>query len=281
MGEGPLDGYWANLQKDCDEIYEISAIARANGKDARNFVEIPQAADLADRVQKLLDFLHSRQTAVQIRDLEVEFDGNRERMALEISRIVAAETFLYSSKRVCAGCAGSGSDQRGNPCDECGGMGALVEYDADGLETPWRDTLTSFDAVSNRAREDADALHVSVAIYHGLCAGLAVLTEGILVAPLEGVVSCRVHENPGAIRRCLGVSYAGPIRSAGGTGQALSVLIGDLLRREFRLEPPVITFEEIERYKEEVSKYARGLQYRPSNPELELILSNCPVYIDG
>jgi len=281
MDEGPLDGYWADLQKDCDEIYEISAIARANGKDARNFVEIPQAADLADRVQKLLDFLHPRHTAIQIRELEDEYDGNRERMALEISRIVAAETFLYASKQMCAGCAASGSDQRGNPCDECGGMGALVEYDVEGLGTPWKDTLTTFDAVSNNAREDADALHVSVAIYHGLCAGLAVLTEGILVAPLEGVVSCRVHENPGALRKCLGISYAGPIRSAGGTGQALSVLIGDLLRREFRLDAPNITFEEIERYKEEVSKYARGLQYRPSNPELELILSNCPVYIDG
>ena len=36
-----------------------------------------------------------------------------------------------------------------------------------------------------------------------------------------------------------------------------------------------------ERYKEEVSKYGRGLQYRPSNPQLEIIAKNCPVYIDG
>ena len=30
----------------------------------------------------------------------------------------------------------------------------------------------------------------------------------------------------------LSIDFAGPIRAAGGTGQALSVLIGDMLRRE-------------------------------------------------
>ena len=73
---GPLDAYWDLLQKDCDQFYEVAAMARAQGKDPRNFVEIPQAADLADRVQKLLDFLHERRTAEQIRDLEAEYDGN-------------------------------------------------------------------------------------------------------------------------------------------------------------------------------------------------------------
>ena len=63
---GPLDDYWASLQEGCDELYEVAAMARAQGRDPRNFVEIPQAADLADRVQKLLEFLHERRTAEQI-----------------------------------------------------------------------------------------------------------------------------------------------------------------------------------------------------------------------
>ena len=277
---GPLDAYWELLQKDCDQFYEVAAMARAQGRDPRNFVEIPQAADLADRVQKLLDFLHERRTAEQIRDLETEYDGNRERMALEIAKVVSAETFMYSTKRSCASCNGTGQSSR-YLCDDCGGMGATVVYDPEGMNTPWKDTIAKFDAIPDRDREVADKTHLSLAIYHGVCAGLAVLTEGILVAPLEGVVTCKVHDNPGSARPCLGISYAGPIRSAGGTGQALSVLIGDLLRREFRLDPPNTHFEEVERYKEEVSKYARGLQYRPSNPELELILNNCPIYIDG
>ena len=42
-----------------------------------------------------------------------------------------------------------------------------------------------------------------------------------------------------------------------------------------------MTSNEIERYKEEVGTYGRGLQYRPSNPELGIIAENCPVYLDG
>ena len=38
--------------------------------------------------------------------------------------------------------------------------------------------------------------------------------------------------------------------------QALSVLIADVLRRDFGLGTPKVTFAEVERYKEEVSKYS-------------------------
>jgi len=207
---GPLDDYWASLQEGCDELYEVAAMARAQGRDPRNFVEIPQAADLADRVQKLLEFLHERRTAEQIRDLEAEHDGNRERMALEIAKIVSAETFLYATKRTCASCNGTGESSR-YLCDDCGGMGATVVYDPEGLSTDWKDTVSKFDALSDSDRESADKTHLSLAIYHGVCAGLAVLTEGILVAPLEGVVTCRVHDNPGA-KRPVWVSHT-PVRS--------------------------------------------------------------------
>ena len=78
----------------------------------------------------------------------------------------------------------------------------------------------------------------------------------------------------------MSVSYAGPIRSAGGTGQALSVLIADIIRRDFGLEFPLMSYDEIERYKEEVGMY-RGLQYRPSNPQIEEMVKACPIYIDG
>ena len=45
-----------------------------------------------------------------------------------------------------------------------------------------------------KAGEESQFLS-ELAIYHGVCAGLAVLTEGILVAPLEGVVSARFIGN--------------------------------------------------------------------------------------
>ncbi len=50
--------YIKRLHADADAIYEIAEEARSKGHDPRMSVEIPKANDLADRTQKLLDFLH-------------------------------------------------------------------------------------------------------------------------------------------------------------------------------------------------------------------------------
>ena len=273
------DEYIERLKADADLAYEIAGQARAKGFDPKIEVEIPQAFDLADRCQKLLDFLHARKTAEQIRELTQHHDGNREMVALDIAKIVTAESWLYGVKQKCEACGGEKVVQKGRrkvSCEACEGTGMILEYSED-INTPWQETLEKF---SEAEKSLSDETLVALCIYHGVCAGLAILTEGILVAPLEGVVSCRLITNENR-SKSLAINFAGPIRSAGGTGQALSVLIGDIIRREFNLQPPQITFEEAERYKEEVSKYARGLQYRPSNPQLEVIAYNCPVYIDG
>tara|TARA_Y100000310_G_scaffold345517_1_gene465876 strand:- start:188 stop:3637 length:3450 start_codon:yes stop_codon:yes gene_type:complete len=270
--------YIANLQKECDSVYTIANEARAKGFDPKNCVEIPQAHDLADRTQKLLVFLHSRNTAEQIRELTSIHEGNRERVALDISKIVAAESYLYGLSRPCGNCGGDGIIKDGwkeNDCRVCESIGQIMTFDSLG-DIHWKDTLSAFENISDFENKTKAA----ISIYHGVCAGLAVLTEGILVAPLEGVVSTRILENNDGTD-CISISYAGPIRSAGGTGQALSVLIGDILRRMFKIGIPVMAYEEVERYKEEVSAYARSLQYRPSNPQLEIIAKNCPVYLDG
>ncbi len=112
--------------------------------------------------------------------------------------------------------------------------------------------------------------------------GLAILTEGILVAPLEGIASVKIKKN-GDGSEYVSIYYAGPIRGAGGTAQALSVLIADVVRRELNIGKYKPTEEEIERYKEEIQLYDRihHLQYRPTNEEIELVVKNCPVCIDG
>ena len=273
------DKYSNLLQKECDIAYEIANQARRVGKDPKNCVEIPQAHDLADRTQKLLDFLQGRNTAEQIRELTNKLDGNRELVAIEIANIVAAESYLYSQINPCPDCNGKGykliGDWKKDDCVSCSGKGYSLSFE--GLkEKSIDEILSDFDAIESFD----DEARLSMSIYHGVCAGLAVLTEGILVAPLEGVVSARLVINADATR-AICVNYAGPIRSAGGTGQALSVLIADILRRRFKLSKSKLTYEEVERYKEEVSFYGRGLQYRPSNPQIEILTKNCPVYIDG
>ncbi|MGM0405169.1 MAG: DNA polymerase II large subunit [Thermoplasmatota archaeon] len=112
--------------------------------------------------------------------------------------------------------------------------------------------------------------------------GLAVLTEGILVAPLEGIGGLDIKDNSDGTNY-VELSFAGPIRSAGGTGQALSVLIADVVRRELGIGSFKATTGEIQRFKEEVPLYKKGrsLQYTPSAEEIEVIVKGCPVSISG
>ncbi len=111
--------------------------------------------------------------------------------------------------------------------------------------------------------------------------GLAILTEGILVAPLEGIADVSINrENDSDY---LSVVYSGPIRGAGGTAQAMSVLIADIVRRDLGIGSFRISEDEIERYTEEIQAYNRvkHLQYLPTPEEIRQIVKNCPVMIDG
>ncbi|MCJ2554632.1 MAG: DNA polymerase II large subunit, partial [Candidatus Thermoplasmatota archaeon] len=81
----------------------------------------------------------------------------------------------------------------------------------------------------------------------------------------------------------LDVFYAGPIRSAGGTAQALSVLIADVVRRELGIGAYRPTKEEVERLKEEIPLYKQlqHLQHTPTGRDIELVIGHCPVGING
>ena len=112
--------------------------------------------------------------------------------------------------------------------------------------------------------------------------GLAILTEGILVAPLEGLAEVHVREGRDRVPY-VELYYAGPIRAAGGTAQALSVLLADIVRRDLGLGPYRPDEAEVERYKEEIPlyKYHQHLQYVPTPEEIELIVRHVPVAISG
>jgi len=112
--------------------------------------------------------------------------------------------------------------------------------------------------------------------------GLAILTEGVLVAPIEGISKVEIGKNDDG-SRYVDLYFAGPIRSAGGTGEAMSVLIADIVRRKLGIDRYKPTEDEIERYKEEIPLYDRTthLQYLPSPEEIEIIIRNCPICING
>ena len=208
------EAYHQEISKKVEVCYDVAKIARSKNKDIRDFVEIPLANDMADRIEELLEI---KGISSEIRDLSK--DTSREEVALIMAKKIAER---YSS---------NGKDK----------------------------------AVDMAVRS-----------------GLAILTEGILVAPLEGISRVSIGTNNDGTDY-VSVVYAGPIRGAGGTAQALSVLIADLVRRELGIGKFKITDEEVERYIEEIQSYNRvkHLQYLPDDKEIRNVLENCPVCIDG
>lgn len=112
---------------------------------------------------------------------------------------------------------------------------------------------------------------------------LAILTGGITAAPLQGIAYVRVKNNPDR-SRYLAIYFAGPIRSAGGTEQALTLVIGDFVRRKLGMDRYKPTEEEIRRFLEEIRIYEREVarfQYHILDEELENALRNLPVEVTG
>jgi DNA polymerase II large subunit len=111
--------------------------------------------------------------------------------------------------------------------------------------------------------------------------GLAILTEGILVAPLEGLAEVHLRPNGGA--PYVELYYAGPIRAAGGTAQALSVLLADIVRRDLGIGAYHADDSEVGRLQEEIPlyKHFQHLQYTPTGDEIALVVRNVPVAISG
>ena len=111
---------------------------------------------------------------------------------------------------------------------------------------------------------------------------VALLTEGVVAAPIEGIDRVELLENDDGTE-FINVYYAGPIRSAGGTAQALSVLVADYARALLGIDQYKARDEEIGRYAEEIDLYDKdtGLQYSPKEKETKFIAEHMPIMLDG
>ncbi|MCD6404010.1 MAG: DNA polymerase II large subunit [Nanoarchaeota archaeon] len=120
------------------------------------------------------------------------------------------------------------------------------------------------------------------ALETGIRAGFAYLTLGVVSAPLEGFVELRIKSRGG--KRYLANYYAGPVRAAGGTAAAVSVLLTDYLRIKFGFDAFKPTKQELERYYIELMDYhhrVSRLQYLPTKEEVFFLLEHIPIEITG
>jgi DNA polymerase II large subunit len=115
--------------------------------------------------------------------------------------------------------------------------------------------------------------------------GLAIVTEGVTIAPLQGISSVTIKKNRDG-SEYLSVSIAGPMRSAGGTESAVTMLIADHVRRVAGLgKYQANSFDdETGRFVEELRVYERDVgsfQYHVPDEDIVTVITNLPVELDG
>ena len=110
---------------------------------------------------------------------------------------------------------------------------------------------------------------------------LSILTESITAAPLEGIAKVRIRGS--GDEQYLALYLAGPIRAAGGTESAMTVLVADYVRQVLKLPAFKATVEETERALEEVELYARlaNLQYPVDPDAIRFVASRLPIMLTG
>ncbi len=117
----------------------------------------------------------------------------------------------------------------------------------------------------------------------GVRLAMAYMTLGVVSSPIEGFVELKLQKTREGLDYFTPF-YAGPIRSAGGTEAAFSIVIIDYLREIFEYAKYDPTEDEVKRGVHEAYFYherINNLQYLPPEEELEFLLKNIPVQVSG
>jgi DNA polymerase II large subunit len=121
------------------------------------------------------------------------------------------------------------------------------------------------------------------AIEIGVRVGFAYHTLGTVASPLEGFLRIEFGKTKDN-KEYFNVYFAGPVRSAGGTGASVAVLLTDYLRKKFGYAKYDPTEDEIKRLSTELYDYHEritNLQYLPSVEEIEFLGRHLPVQLNG
>ncbi len=122
------------------------------------------------------------------------------------------------------------------------------------------------------------------AIETGIRVGFAYVTVGVVSSPLEGFTKLELKKRNDGKGEYFSLFYSGPIRNAGGTAAAVSVLIADYVRKHLGYAEYDPTEKEVKRCHAEIEDYHNfitNLQYFPSAEESAFLMERLPVEIDG
>jgi len=158
----------------------------------------------------------------------------------------------------------------------------IMEFEKEYGKLDWRVALSIALEVAQEKFCKFDSKNEAIDI--GIRTGFAYVTVGVVASPLEGFIGVDIRKRKKDGKEYFALKYAGPIRSAGGTGASVSVLIADYIRKEMGYEVYDPTENEINRSITEVNDYhdrITNLQYYPSEEETKYMVSHLPVQIDG
>jgi DNA polymerase II large subunit len=117
----------------------------------------------------------------------------------------------------------------------------------------------------------------------GIRVGMAYITLGVVSSPIEGFTEFKLGKTMDN-KEYFMVYYSGPIRSAGGTGAAFSLVIADYLRETLGYAKYDPTEQEVKRMVIEMFDYhekVNNLQYLPTEEEALFLAKNIPVQVTG
>ena len=117
----------------------------------------------------------------------------------------------------------------------------------------------------------------------GIRLGMAYITLGVVSSPLEGFTQLNLKKTRDG-KDYLAAYFSGPIRSAGGTAAAFTVILIDYMRKIFNYAKYDPTDDEVKRSIVEIQDYheqVTNLQYLPTYKEIETIAKGLPIQVTG
>ncbi|MFH1210078.1 MAG: DNA polymerase II large subunit [archaeon] len=157
----------------------------------------------------------------------------------------------------------------------------IYELEKEYSKLDWRVALKISEEVAKETfckfKDKIEAMEVGIRV------GIAYVTNGVVASPLEGFTNLKIRKRRDG-KEYVALFFSGPIRSAGGTGASVSVIIGDYVRKKMGYSAYDPSEQEIKRIFIEMTDYherINNLQYFPSEQESDFMIKHLEVQIDG